>query len=236
MKPGLIAILATLTLAPQIAVAQSAGVDEIIVTGTRREADDYSADIPAIGLRRTADFAIQEVAITGDSRDPITRHAEIYAMLENAIRASQGSSIQLAIGDYRVQALDLNNYKDLSLRNDDRPDSQRVRFLLKAPLVAGGNAQGAELKITAFIKSVKPVGRALMAPEGDLSFSVVNPDQYRGAIADIIAADAKAMAARLGEGYGVELEGLNRPVEWARSGLSDVLLYIPYKMIVRPKR
>ena len=94
----------------------------------------------------------------------------------------------------------------------------------------------AEAKIAAFVKAVKPVGRALMETSDDLTFSVVAPDQYRGAIADIIAADAKAMAAKLGDGYGVEIEGLNRPVEWARSGLSEVLLYIPYKLVIVPRR
>ena len=69
-----------------------------------------------------------------------------------------------------------------------------------------------------------------------MTLSVVAPDKYRGAIADIISADAKAMAARLGDGYAVEIEGLNRPVEWARSGLSEVLLYIPYKLVIVPKR
>jgi hypothetical protein len=44
------------------------------------------------------------------------------------------------------------------------------------------------------------------------------------------------MAAKLGPDYGVEIEGLNRPVEWTRASLSEVLLYIPYKLVVVPKR
>jgi hypothetical protein len=98
------------------------------------------------------------------------------------------------------------------------------------------DAQAAQSAITAFVKSVKPVGRALMTESDDLTLSVVAPDQYRGAVADAIAADARAMAARVGSDYGVEIEGLSRPVEWARAGLSDVLLYMPYKLVVVPKR
>ena len=43
------------------------------------------------------------------------------------------------------------------------------------------------------------------------------------------------MAARMGEGYAVKVEGLNMPVQWARSGASEVMLYIPYKLVVVPK-
>lgn len=44
------------------------------------------------------------------------------------------------------------------------------------------------------------------------------------------------MAARMGEDYGVEIEGLNHPVEWARAGLSEVLLYMPYRLVIVPRR
>jgi len=44
------------------------------------------------------------------------------------------------------------------------------------------------------------------------------------------------LAQTVGEGYAVEIEGLNMPVQWTRAGASDVLLYIPYKLTVVPKR
>lgn len=42
------------------------------------------------------------------------------------------------------------------------------------------------------------------------------------------------MASRLDEGYAVEIGGLNRPMKWARSGLSEVLLYIPHRLTIVP--
>ncbi len=236
MKNLTLLVASLASLLPDLALAQAMGGEEIIVTAKRREADDYAAEMPAVGLRRTADFAIQQVTITGDSRDPEARQSEIYGMLAAAIRAAPAAGVQLAFGDHRVQTLTLANYHDLSLRRDNRPDSQKLFFLVKARLVNGGDAQAAQQRITAFVKMLKPVGRALMETSDDLTLSVVAPDQYRGAIADAIAADAKAMAARLGDGYGVEVEGLNRPVEWARAGISEVLLYIPYKLVVVPRR
>lgn len=223
-------------LLPINAFAQDTGGQEVIVTAQRRQASDYSEGMPVVGLRRTADFAVQEVTITGDTRDENLRQDEIYQMLANAITAAPRAGVQIASGDETLQIVTMQNYHNLSLRKDSRPDSQQLSFLVKAPLGAATDARTAQAKIASFVKAVKPVGRAQMETSDDLTFSVVAPDQYRGAIADIIAADAKIMAAKLGEGYGVEIEGLNRPVEWARSGLSEVLLYIPYKLVIVPKR
>jgi hypothetical protein len=52
-------VTALLMLLPTPALAQeSLGQGEVVVTGTRREADGYDASMPAVGLRRRADFAI----------------------------------------------------------------------------------------------------------------------------------------------------------------------------------
>lgn len=228
-------VLATIgSIAP--AWGQDEGLGEVIVTAMRREADDYSADMPAVGLRRKADFAVVEVAVSGDTRDKAQREGEIYDMIRSAIAAAPKSGVQLAYGERTLQPLTLANYRELTLGGDGRPDSQRTTFLAKVALAGGMDAQGAQTAITAFVKSVKPVGRALMNETGDLTLSVVAPDQYRGAVAEAIAKDAREMAARVGPDYGVEIEGLSRPVEWARAGLSEVLLYMPYKLFVVPKR
>jgi hypothetical protein len=73
-----------------------------------------------------------------------------------------------------------------------------------------------------------------MRAAGDLTLSVVGPDQYRGRIVDLIAADARATAAKLGPDYGVEASGLERPVEWSRASLTEVFLYLPYRYTVVP--
>ena len=75
-----------------------------------------------------------------------------------------------------------------------------------------------------------------MEKDGDLTLSVVGPDQYRDAIVDRVAADAKAMAARLGPAYAVHANGLDRPVEWSRASLTEVYLYVPYSYSVVPAR
>ncbi|AJP74388.1 hypothetical protein [Sphingomonas hengshuiensis] len=228
-------IVATLG-APVVAQAQDFSEAEIIVSGARRETDGFDASRPVVGLRRAADFAILYVTIAGDTRDAEKRRSEILAMVKSAIEIAPKFTVQLATGDEVVEALTLANYRDLGFTSDSRPDTNRTTFLAKVKLGAGVDGAAARDRIARFIKAVPAVGRAeIRGSSGDLTLSVVGPDKFRGEILDILAADAKAVAARMGPDYGVELKGLDRPVEWSRAGLTDVFLYVPYNMVVRPK-
>jgi len=229
--------MALFLAAPAPAAAQDLGESEIIVTGARREAEDYDASVPAIGLRRTADFAVQQVTVVGDTRDAVKRREEIFAMIRGAIElAGHRPGIELATGEMIVEPLTLANYKNLALSSDGRPDTDRASFLVKTRLTAGGDRKAALDRIDAFIKAVPTVGRAEMRSSGDLTLSVVGPDQYRGQIVDLVAADARATAARLGPDYAVDAKGLDRPVEWSRASLTEVFLYVPYSYSVVPVR
>lgn len=221
--------------APAGAQGADPGAGEIIVTAQRRTSDNYDDKIPAIGLKRIADFAIQPLKISGDTREPATRHDEIYQTMRRAIELAPSFGVQLATGEMVVQPLTLANYHDITLEKDSRPDSDKVEILLKAPLGNGGSKDATQ-RIDRFLKAIKPVGRALVEANEDLTLSIVAPDQYRGDIGALIAKDGAAMAARFGAGYSVEVRGLNRPVEWTRASLTEVLLYIPYELTVVPTR
>ena len=232
--------LAILLLAFAVpAVAQptsSAGLNEVVVTASRRDADDYDERVPAVGLRRVADYAVQEVVIAGDTRDAAKRHDEIFAMIRGAIElAAKRNGIELATGELIVEPLLLSNYRQLTLKSDGRPDTDRTSFLVKTKLSEGVDAKAALDQIAAFVKAVPTVGRAEMKTGGGLTLSVVGPDKYRGQIIDIVAADARQTAAKLGPDYAVEIKGLDRPVEWSRASLTEVLLYVPYSYTVVPK-
>ena len=208
---------------------------EVIVTGSRIEQDDYSRDMPAVGLRRPADYLVQSVVIRGDTRDLEQRRREIRAMLSDAIRRADQAGIELAYGDYILTPLTLANVEEVTLEGDNRPDSERVVFLAKARLAGTQSGEAAEAQIKRFIDAVPEVGRAQMDSWDDSTLSIVGPDSYRPEIAARIAEDANAMAARMGENYAVEVEGLNMPVQWVRSGPGEVLLYIPYKLTIVPR-
>ena len=208
---------------------------EIMVTGSRMEQDDYQRDMPAVGLRRTADFLVQEVIIRGDTRDPKQRAAEIRQMLERAVRMAGQHGVQLAYGDYILTPLTVNNLNEITLSSDIRPDSQKIEFLVKAPLDGKESGTAAEERIENYVEAVPEVGRAQMDLAGDSSLSIVGPDQYRVQIADKVMEDARTLSARMGAEYAVTLEGLNMPVLWTRSGPSEVMLYVPYKLVIVPK-
>lgn len=233
MKVGFWIAPAAICLSAQ-ALAQDLESQEVIVTGTRIDQDDYSREMPAVGLRRTADFLVQEVVIRGDTRDPKQRAAEIRQMLEKAVRMAEQRGVELAYGDYILTPLTLENVDELDLQSDARPDSQRIDFLVKAPL-AKENGRAAQERIEGYVEAVPEVGRAQMDESGDSTLSIVGPDQYRMQIADKVSEDARALAAKLGDGYAVTIEGLNMPVQWTRSGPSEVLLYVPYKLVIVPK-
>jgi len=222
------------------AIAQDFSEAEIMVTGTRQtieseEFDDYDSERPAVGLKRTADFLVQEVAIRGDTRDEEQRAQEIRSMLDDAVRLAERHGVELAFGEYILTPLTPENVDELALQADSRPDSQRVAFLVKARLGEGQSAAQAQARIAAYIEAVPENGRAQMDEWGDVTLSVVGPDSFRDQITTEITADATRQAAKLGDGYAVEIQGLNKPVQWARSGLSEVLLFIPYSLKIVPR-
>ncbi len=218
--------------------------EEIIVTAQTRayyaadDMDDDAPRIPAITLRRTADFVIRTVQVVSDTRDKAKRSEEIYQTLKNTIElADQGRSISIAIGDTVVEALDLKNYKKAVLKAMyNKTDTDFVSILLKTPLqTSHQDAKTVLDDFDNFIKKVKVSGRAELIPVGDMALSVVNPEQYRYEIIKLIAADAEKTTAFMGTGYAVEIDGISQPVRWALSGLTELQLYIPYSLRVVPR-
>ena len=230
-----------LLAAALISTAVPAFAQEVVVTGSRRgaylnaETGSPPSARPIINLRRTADFAVQIVRIVGDTRDETKRRDEIYSMLEAAIKLAASQGVELSVGDYLVEPLTMANFKNVPLGYGGRSDTEQATFLVKTKLVAGMDAKTALERITKYIKAVPAVGRAEIEPIGSMTLSVVSPDQYRSQIIKLIAADAAATMAEFGPGYGVEVTGLDRPVEWARASLTEVFLYLPAAYTIRPK-
>lgn len=223
------------------ALAQD-GEGEIMVTGSRISAPAapivISNPIPAaaLTLRRTADFAVQSVKIAGDTDEEEPRRNEILAMVKGAIEKSGNYGVQLATGELVVEPLTLANYKNLAITEDEEEyDTEFVRFLIKTPLAPGMDAKTALDRITRFMKELPAVGRAQIKPEGELTLSVVRPEQYRIEIVKLVAADAAKIANEFGPAYGAQISGLDRPVQWGRASLTEVFLYLPANYTVVPK-
>ena len=236
-------------LAQEVVVGNEAS--DIVVTGSLvrnknagYQPPPYAPPAPVQMLRRTADFAIREVVIVSDTVDEDEAKKEVLGMVRKAIDQSASSGVLIASGEIVVEPVTVANYGDLKMidsdDDDDDPrnkdlDGQYVKFLVKVPLAPGIDAKAVLAKIDQFIKKVPQVGRAEMKPYSELTLSVVNPEQYRGAIIDLVAKDTATTGAQFGTGYGVEVTGLDKPVQWKRAGLTEVQLYLPSNSTIRPR-
>ena len=223
-----------------LAAAAPAWAQEVVLTAQRRGHNNdafYSDGVvatsrPIINLRRTADYAVQNLRVAGDERDATKRRDDLHATIRNMLDAAAKAGVELAVGDYVIQPLTTANYKSLALNSDGRPDTDQTSFLIKVRLAEGMDLKAAEERIARFVKSVPKVGRTQVSVSG-MTLSVVNPDQYRGAIIDLIAADAAISAGKFGAGSVVDVSGLDRPVEWARGPGTEVFLFLPASYVVR---
>lgn len=217
--------------------ALPAGAQEVVVTGEYRAGllPDGGQSRPVVSLRRSADYAVQTVRVVGDTREAAQRREELFGMIRNAIGLAAKSGVELSTGQAVLEPLTLANYKNLPLSTAGRADTDQAFFLVKVRL-AGIDAKAALDRITKFVAAVPNVGRAEMASSGDLTLSVIDPNQYRGQIIELIAADAANTATKFGSGYAIEAAGLDRPVQWSRAGLTEIFLYLPasYRVVPRP--
>ena len=251
---GAAAIVALASAVPALAQDNGGndGTGEIVVTGMRiiNKNNGYAPPpyVPPASvqmLRRTADFAIREVVVVSDTIGDDDAKKEVLGMVRKAIDLSKASGVLIASGEIVVEPVTVANYGELKMidsdddeeddpRNEDI-DGQYVKILIKVPLAPGIDAKTALAKIDDFMKKVPQVGRSEIKPYSELSLSVVNPEQYRGAIIDLVARDTAATGAKFGAGYGVEVTGLDKPVQWKRAGLTEVQLYLPVASTIRPR-
>lgn len=234
-----------LLLSAGAAVAQDFDVAEeevdfsdanIVVTGTRARSDfeGYSATVPLVGYQRQADYLLQPIRITGDTRDSKQRVDEVYQTIEGFLRAANAQGFTIAYGDVVTTDVTSANLRDLPLSNAGRPDTSGISLFVTTKLTAMDVAT-AQSRLAALVKGFKPVGRALVEHGGSPSLSIVGPDRYRPQIAEAVAKDAARMAGLFGEGYAVEVTGLEGTVQWQRRGTTDLFLFIPYRLTITPR-
>jgi hypothetical protein len=224
-----------------VGAAAPALAQEVLVTGQRRggEAGYYGGIVatsrPVVALKRTADYGVQSVHVVGDERDKDKRRSDLKATIRAIIGAAAKQGFELATGDYVLQPLTLANYETLYFSGDGRPDTDRAQFLIKLKLAPGMAEKTADERIKAFYESVTKTGRTVIRPDGRLTLSVTNPDQYRGQIIALIAEDSAMAAGKFGGESGVDVSGLDRPVEWARAEETNVFLFLPASYVIRKR-
>lgn len=231
------ATAATLALLATPVLAQSSGVEEIVVTGSRMIEWDRD-EVPVIQLPQRADNLIVEVRVVNDTREAVGRRDEITRTLRTMARsAARRADIDLSIETEGVLVpLTEDMVSTLTLGMDGaRADTSVATLIVKTPVQAGDTLDTASGRIEAFVDGVEQAGRSLVDISGDWQLSIVDPPQYRPAILAAIAADARSTSATFGDGYAVAVEGMSNRVTWRQSGPLELSLFIPYDMTVTPK-
>jgi hypothetical protein len=219
-----LAALFSVNIAPAQGIAQ-----EVVVTGARISGDDYSR-IPAIVLERRADFLVQRIRLTNDTRAEEGRRKEIYQTLRDMLTDSgKLTGIALGYGEDFLIPITSNSY-ELPLEKGSKPDTSATDIYVKMALSARDEVPKAIAQLTAFIKQARLAGRTEIEPQGDVGLSLVTPEKYRYDIIGKITEDARKLQSTIGSQCRIEINGLSNRVSWQRSDISQLTLYIPYQV------
>lgn len=219
-----------LTLACIVAAPASAQVDEVVVTGTRISGDAYSA-IPAVVLQRRADFLVQEIQLTNDTRAQDARIKELLQTIRDMVSdAAKQPGIALSYGDEFLIPISTKATEVVFIDGGERPDTSSASLYVKMALGENDNVPAAISSLRAFIRKARVSGRTEIEPEGEVGLSLVTPEKYRYDIIAKITEDAKKLREAVGAKCRVQLSGLANRVSWQRSDMSELTLYIPYQI------
>ena len=203
---------------------------EIVVTGSRVSGDDYSG-IPAITLDKRADFLVQQIRLTNDTRAADARRKELYQTIRDLLTdASRKPGMALGYGDEFLIPITAENYEIPLQSVGQRPDTSWTELYVKVALAPSDDVSKQLSALSAFISKARVTGRTEIQPQDDVALSVVNPERYRFEIITQISADAKKLQNAVGSQCRVSISGLSNRVSWQRSDVSQLTLYIPYEV------
>ena len=236
MKASRALVAAAIAWASPPALAQQPeadGLGEVVVTATRGNIRYFQQDRPVVGLRRAADAAAMPMAISSDTREEATRKREIHTALLAAIERAAAGGLELVSGTAQLSPVTKANYQELPFQWAGRVDTSKVELMVKVRLA--GSAAAAEKRLVDFIKAVPGSGRAVVEKNGAMTLTIVDPDQYRDAIVQLVAQDARHNAGIFGPDFTFNITGVDGPVSWSQVSSTDVFLYLPYRYTIVPK-
>lgn len=235
-------LIGLLNLCATAAFAQS---EEIIVSASRLTRSDFVV-IPAVNLKRKADFMVLRTYVISDSRDKALRIEEVTKTLRAIAKKAAGNkNIELGLikrfetDDDEIEYIvpfDPSDIDEQFFTHGGRVDTTRTTIVAKTPIKQSDDDPGAIVaRLERFLESVPVTGRAIVSDDGDPNLSVVNPNQYRPLLIDKIAQDNAQIIDSLGPAYGIEVSGLEQPVRWQVTGPLELTLYFSYKSAAIPK-
>ena len=219
-----------ITCAWMCALPAWAQLDEVVVTGARVSGDDYSR-IPAVVLERRADFLVQRIRLTNDTRAEDARVKELHQTIRDMVAdAAKRPGMALSYGDEFLIPITATSYEVPLGSGGKRPDTSATEIYVKLALGPRDNVPDSIASLNAFIKKARVSGRTEIEPSDEVGLSLVSPEKYRYDIIAKITEDAKKLQAALAAQCKVEISGLSNRVSWQRSDVSQLTLYIPYQI------
>lgn len=204
-----------------------AQLEEIVVTA-QRGTEGYS-EMPAITIKKSADFLVQEIQLVNDSRSPDLRRKEIVSTIEGMMKqAASDKNIAIAYGEGFLLPVDLTDDSLQILEDKKRSDTSSVNIFVKIVLASGDNTKIRIADLRKFISRTQVVGRTEIEPEGDIGLSIVNPEKYRYEILSKIADENTRLSRTMAGKCRVKVGGISSRVQWERTEIAELTLYIPY--------
>lgn len=231
------AVLAACTAAPAFAQDEE---EAIVVTGARLARQDFEAiqamPMPHVTLRKRADSVVVDLFVRNDTRDADQRAAEMRQALRGLEARARTGGVTLALidamsGIVRPFSMEI---AERSIGNAGQPDTSMITIHLRTNVQGGDSLDTINERINAFVAAAPHPGRTEMTP-GAVNLVLNNPEQYHAALVTEIAREGRAVASQLGEGYGVNVTGIERQVAWRRTGELELTLFIPYTLMAAPR-
>ena len=233
--------LFTLTLATvllSLPAPSLAQLDEIVVTGMRivSSVGDTVKSPPGIFYERKGDFLLLEVKIENDSREFGTRLEELTETVEGIIEAAKDEpEITLSLlDDSFVRPLSIASFRD-GIYGGPRPDTSVAPLQVKTDIPENvEDSFKLATKLGKFVDSLEEIGRTTITNSDEISVSVVNPYQYRETVMAMVLTEVKDIKDALGPDYRVVLRGLDKELNWVRSGDLNLAFTLPYTYDIIP--
>jgi hypothetical protein len=196
------------------------------------------SQLPGVRLVRKGDSLLLAVRILNDSIQPARRQQELKETLSNMLEAAEADqTVELSVVDkegYITELTSVDRNVDI-LGSTAQRGMSHIDIRLKTSIPADTiDGQALVKRLRDFVESTDTVGRTVVSPTGKVDISILDPDQYRGEIIKLIAAEINLTKGELGNDYKVILDGLEKPLSWRRTGVVELELYIPYRYRVIP--
>ena len=205
--------------------------DEALVLSPFTVSSDKASTKPPVVLKRRADFLLLQITIVNDTREEEKRRDEVYATLRGMIAGiPKDSKIELFTEEFTLSP---THYQLPLVEVADKRDTTNVTLFAKVPLVESDDAGVLADKLRVFVRSVKVQGRTEVFT-GDIGLSIRNPEKYRYEVVQAIAADVKKLREAFGDSFEIIVKGLDARLQWQRSSVSEVELFLPFKYELFP--